>query len=147
PEPMAVIVRRVREFDASLLQELFAEAGATTISPNPAFFEDEKNILLVAYDSNRPSGFLYGYLLTSLRVKSPKLFLYSIDVATQYQHRGVGTLLIEELKSLARCESCSEIFVLTNKSNSAAIKLYERTGGTPENEDDVMFVYSGEAEV
>ncbi|HTK81820.1 MAG TPA: GNAT family N-acetyltransferase [Bacteroidota bacterium] len=138
---MALTVKRVRAFDPMLLQQLFSESGSTTISPNPAFFEDRKNILLVAYEGLRPCGFLCGYLLTSLRVQSPKLFLYSIDVAPEYRRRGAGTLLISELTSIARDNSCSEIFVLSNKSNNAAVRLYERTGGRPENPDDVMFVY------
>lgn len=138
---MSVVVKRVRVFDPDLLQQLFSESGSTMISPNPGFFADDKNLLLVAYAGSHPCGFLYGYLLTGLRVRVPKLFLYSIDVAARYQRQGVGTLLIEELKSIARSESCSEIFVLSNKSNNAAVQLYERTGGTPENPDDVMFVY------
>src|SRR5690349_12386803 len=138
---MSPVVKRVRKFDPALLQQLFSESGSTIISPNSQFFEDEKNLLLVAYEGSHPCGFLYGYLLAGLRVRAPKLFLYSIDVAPRYQRQGVGTLLIEELKSIARNEACSEIFVLSNKSNNAAVHLYERTGGTPENPDDVMFVY------
>ena len=118
-----------------------APARRSTVDSNPRFFEDENNILLVAYAGAERCGFLYGYVLESLRSKRPKLFLYSIDVVEAYRVRGVGTRLIESLKGIARQRSCQEIFVLTNRSNRAALKLYEATGGTIENPDDVMFVY------
>jgi ribosomal protein S18 acetylase RimI-like enzyme len=69
------------------------------------------------------------------------MFLYSIDVFPDFQGRGVGTALIEKLKGMALARGCSEIFVLTNASNSAANRLYQKTGGIRENPDDVMYVY------
>ena len=65
----------------------------------------------------------------------------SIDVFPDFQGRGVGTALIEKLKGMALARGCSEIFVLTNASNSAANRLYQKTGGIRENPDDVMYVY------
>ena len=69
------------------------------------------------------------------------MFLYSIDVVKNYQRMGVATKLISFLKEEAFVSNCSEIFVLTNNSNEAAMKMYKATGGIRENEDDVMFVY------
>ena len=138
---MAIEIKQIRTFDEGLVTKLFSRIGGKNIHPNHHFFEDEKNILLVAYTNAEPCGFLYGYLLESLRSKQPKLFLYSIDVIEQHRRKRVGTKLIEALKEIAREHSCHEIFVLTNRSNLAAMRLYETTGGSIENNDDVLFVY------
>jgi ribosomal protein S18 acetylase RimI-like enzyme len=103
---------------------------------------NRKAVLLVAYRENVPCGFLYAYLLDSPNSVQPKMFLYSIDVFENHQRGGIGTCLIRYLKRIGKRENCSEIFVLTNRSNNAAMKLYESTGGKKDNTDDVMFVYS-----
>jgi ribosomal protein S18 acetylase RimI-like enzyme len=138
---MPVEIKRIQEFKNDEIFNLFSRVGERTIDPNPRFFEDESNILLVAYAGAEPCGFLYGYLLESLRSKQPKVFLYSIDVVEEYRAKGVGTQLIETLKNIAKQRACQEIFVLTNRANLAAMKLYEKTGGAIESSDDVMFVY------
>ena len=35
-----------------------------------------------------------------------------------------------------------KMFVITNKSNKAAIELYKSSGAISENDDDIVFVYS-----
>ncbi len=134
-------VERMRELDGKLISHLFQAAGMAFIAANGTFFQDEDNILLVAREGGQPAGFLYAYVLEAPHDLRPKMFLYSIDVFPEFQRRGVGTALIEELKRLASDRNCSEIFVLTNASNLAANRLYQKTGGIRENPDDVMYVY------
>jgi GNAT superfamily N-acetyltransferase len=138
---MQVEIKRIREFDEKLIAQLFLQIGVKNIVPNRLFFKDEKNILLVAYDRSQPCGFLYAYLLDDIRRDRGKLFLYSIDVFESHRNEGVGTQLIGALKQVAEEHSCNEIFVITNKNNVAAVKLYEKTGGSAEHDDDVVFVY------
>lgn len=138
---MSTQIKKITKFDSKLIHHLFHEIEEEQALPNPQFFKEEQNILLVAYTDNRPCGFLYGYLLQDPKSENPKIFLYSVDVFKQYQKMGIGTDLINELKNIARANHCSEIFVLTNKSNEAAMKLYEKTGGQKEKDDDVLFIY------
>jgi ribosomal protein S18 acetylase RimI-like enzyme len=139
------IIKRISGYDKDLVALLFTKAGeGQNLDPSPGFFTDPNNILLAAYTGGTPSGFLYAYVLTGLKTPYPKILLYSIDVFKEYQRRGVGRLLITELKELARTKRCSEIFVITNRSNEAAMQLYARTGGVMESGDDVVFVYDKE---
>jgi ribosomal protein S18 acetylase RimI-like enzyme len=139
------IIKRIEEYDKGLVALLFTQAGeGQNLDPSPGFFSDSRNILLVAYTGGIPSGFLYAYILSGLKTPYPKMFLYSIDVFAPYRRQGIGSLLIGALKKLAQAGNCSEIFVLTNKSNEAAMQLYARTGGAIENGDDVLFVYERE---
>ncbi len=140
---MDTTVRRITEFDKDLIALLFIKAGEDQIiDPNIGFFYDSNNILLAAYKGERPAGFLYAYILPGLKTPYPKLFLYSIDVFPSFQRQNIAAKLINELKNIAYENNCSEIFVLTNNSNKAAMSLYQKTGGNIENNDDVLFVYS-----
>lgn len=134
-------IARMRVMEEELVLHLFQAAGMEARGANGAFFQDEDNILLVASVEGQPAGFLYAYVLEAPHLPQPKMFLYSIDVFPDFQGRGVGTALIEKLKGMALARGCSEIFVLTNASNSAANRLYQKTGGIRENPDDVMYVY------
>lgn len=133
-------IKRLFQRDSALVVRLFREAGMETDGVNERFFQED-NILLVAKKDGEPAGFLYAHLLEMPHSTRPKLFLYSIDVFPQFQQQGIGTALIEELKRIGVSKNCSEIFVLTNENNTAANRLYQRTGGVRENPDDVMYVY------
>lgn len=100
--------------------------------------------MLVAYNNRIPVGFLYAYILSDLKTPFPKIFLYSIDVFVDFRRQNIASQLITELKNIAFNKKCSEIFVLTNKSNQPAINLYHKTGGKIANNDDVLFVYERE---
>jgi ribosomal protein S18 acetylase RimI-like enzyme len=139
------IIKQIQKFDKELVASLFLKAGEDrNISPAAVFFGDSNNILLVAYTNGIPSGFLYAYVLKSLKTAYPKMFLYSIDVFESCRRKGIASKLITALKKLAKINKCSEIFVMTNKGNEAAMKLYVKTGGKVENNDDVLFVYDRE---
>jgi len=109
---------------------------------NSAFLENYNNYLLVAYIDNDFAGFLYGYEQQRLERKTPMMFLYSIDVLEKYHRLGVGKALINTLKSICTENKFMKMFVITNKSNTAAIKLYQSTGGIEQTDDDTLFSYS-----
>jgi len=137
-----VTISRIEELKTELIKDLCIKAEMKIDKINGKFFNDEKNIFLVAFDEKSPCGFLYGYLLECFQTERPYMFLYSIDVFDGYKRRGVGEKLIEKLKDIAVKYKCSEIFVLTNDSNDAAKGLYEKIGAIRENMDDVMYVYN-----
>ena len=142
---METILKRITEFDKGLVAQLFQRLGEKDINPNPSFFRDIDTILLVSYTDGVPSGFLYAYALPGLETPYPKMFLYSIDVFDGFCRKGIGSKLIGDLRNLANAAGCSELFVLTNRSNEAAMDFYGKTGGKIENGDDVLFVYGREA--
>ena len=139
---MRTVIRQIHKYENSLIKSIFLKAHGRFHSASKRFFMNRSNILLIAFHKNIPCGFLYAYLLDSLNSNHPKMFLYSIDVFDDYKRTGIGTLLVNHLKRISKKHNCSEIFVLTNKSNAAAMKFYASTNGKRENTDDVMFVYS-----
>lgn len=142
---MTTTVKRMKQFDKSTLSVLLERAGERYFEPNPDFFADEKNVLLVSYTNGLLSGFLWAYVLLCPDNCNPKMLLYSIDVFDEFRRKGIASQLIGELKTIARMHSCREMFVPTSKSNSAATALYRATGGKNENDDDITFIYDREA--
>jgi len=134
-------IRHLQQAETGLIKCLFATAGMQVDQVNRKFFTDDRNILLAAYITGEPAGFLYAYKLERMNSAKPLILLYSIDVFKLFRKQGIGTALIEMLKEMAASAGCSEIFVLTNESNIAATKLYQKTGGVRENYDDVMYTY------
>ena len=135
-------ILRMEKLDAELIECLCKYSEMKIEKINEKFFNDKKNIIIVAFDSQNPCGFLYGYLLECFHTERPYLFLYSIDVFDGYKRKGIGGKLIEKFKEIAIKNNCSEIFVFTNDSNDAAKGLYEKIGAIRENMDDVMYVYN-----
>jgi len=142
---MATVIKRINKLDKSLVTQLFQKANeGNNIAPNPEFYSNAHNIMLVSYTDSIPSGFLWAYILPDLKTPYPAMLLYSIDVFADFQRHGIATKLITELKHLAKVNDCRKMFVPTSKSNQPAMNLYEKTGGKAENDDDIIFTYSKE---
>ena len=96
---METYIERITEFEGDLIRDLFEKAGESHGQPNPGFFDDEKNIMLVSRTGGAVSGFLWAYILDSPNSPFPKLLLlYSIDVFELFRRRGIATLMIRHLK-------------------------------------------------
>ena len=106
------------------------------------FLKKETNILLVALDGVTPVGFLLAYELDRIDKPNPMILLYEISVDENHRRQGAATALITALKAICRERSVVKMWVLTNESNRAAMRIYESTGGELMEEDDLtMFVY------
>lgn len=127
-----------RVLDAAYLFDRAPEPESTR-----AYLTDDRNYLLLAYVDDGPAaGFVRGTALGRPDGPEVQLFLYEIAVAPEYQRRGVGTALIRGLERICRDEGMAEMFVLTNRSNTAAMRLYACTGGRIEADDEQMFVWT-----
>jgi aminoglycoside 3-N-acetyltransferase I len=97
--------------------------------------------LIVAKIAERVVGVLIAHRLARLDSKRAHVLLYEIDVLPDFQKRGVASAMVQTLKDLARQTGAFEVWVVTNKSNDAAIRLYRATGGAAMRDDDVVFEY------
>jgi ribosomal protein S18 acetylase RimI-like enzyme len=142
---MKTDIERMNEFDGEVLSYLLKRTDVQNPEPNPGFFKDDKNILLFSRTNGILSGFLWAHSLVSPYTLKPKMLLYSIDVFPEFRRTGIATMLIRELKGIARSLKCRAMFVPTGKNNVAAIVLYRSTGGRSENDDDITFTYDRDA--
>lgn len=139
-------VRRLETVDA----DLAAEAVRAVKGPAPdasfgkayfrRFLARAENILIVADEDGLPVGFLLAYALDRVDRDRRMVCLYEIGVAETHRRRGVGRALVEEVKAHCRRGNVMKAWVVTSRSNRAAIRLYESTGARA-GADDVVFVW------
>lgn len=105
-----------------------------------SFINDNNAYGFIAKENNNIVGFAYAYTL--LRPDGKTMFyLHSIGMLPTYQNNGYGTKLMTFVRDYAKKLGCSEMFLITNKSNKSACKCYENAGGVSEAIDDVVYVY------
>ena len=85
------------------------------------FLSRPENYLIIATDCDLPIGYLVAYLLERVDRDQTMMFLYEICVAESHQRLGVGTAMIQLLKSHCRQQRVMKMWVHTNKSNAAAV--------------------------
>ena len=94
------------------------------------FLANDANHLLIAYVEGEPAGFVTATELTHPDQPAPELFLNELGVDEAYRGRWIGKELVAELWELARDRGCRGMWVLTDESNPAALKVYAAAGGT-----------------
>jgi ribosomal protein S18 acetylase RimI-like enzyme len=108
-----------------------------------AYLADDRNYLLLAYlDDGTVAGFVRGTELRRLDGPERQMLLYEIGVAPEYHRQGIGTALIRALEQICRDQGFAEMFVFTNRSNTAAMRLYVATGAHTEADDEQMLVWT-----
>jgi aminoglycoside 3-N-acetyltransferase I len=107
-----------------------------------AFLARPENLLIVAGEPGAPAGFLVAYALDRVDRARRMACLYEIEVAESRRGRGVGRALVDELLAWCRRERVMKAWVVTSRSNTAAVRLYETAGARPgAGDDDVVFVF------
>lgn len=89
---------------------------------------DPRTLMLVAFDDERPVGFVLAHELPRRHGDRSKLFVYEVDVAESHQRRGIGKALLARLAELARERGIRIGFVLTDHDNVPANALYGGAG-------------------
>jgi ribosomal protein S18 acetylase RimI-like enzyme len=104
------------------------------------FLRDPRHHLAVAIDANVVVGFASAVHYVHPDKPSPELWINEIGVADAHQGQGIGKALIGSLLHVARRLGCTEAWVLTDRDNERAMRLYESGGGTA-TRDHVMFTF------
>jgi GNAT superfamily N-acetyltransferase len=113
----------------------------TTGAVEPAaFLGVPGTALVVAVDDGHVVGCAYGHELVHPDGERTML-LYSLDVAEASRRRGIGTQLVNAFIEHARGLGCTEVWVLTEDDNAAALTTYAAAGGKREPEDPVMLTW------
>jgi ribosomal protein S18 acetylase RimI-like enzyme len=142
-------VKRLKSQDAELAQRTInslkpaKERNCKDVTTDymRTFLGEDKNILILGLEDNSPAGFALAYLLDRVDRNQAMMLFYEIVVSDHHRAHGIGKMMVNELKRIGRDLNVTEIWVLTNKSNSAAVNLYRSTGAKKVGDDDVLFVY------
>jgi len=114
-------------FDHAIDEKLSAE-----------FLDDLRHHVAVAIDGDTLVGMASAVHYVHPD-KPPELWINEVGVAEAYRNQGIAKELLRALFDLARRLDCREAWVLTDRDNVPAMKLYTSTGGKPT--DQVMFTF------
>ncbi|MEM7725711.1 MAG: GNAT family N-acetyltransferase [Cyanobacteria bacterium P01_A01_bin.45] len=102
------------------------------------FLADPRHHLAIAIESDLVVGFASA--LHYVHPDKPsELWINEVGVAPTHQRQGIGKKLLQKLLKIAHSLGCHEAWVLTERSNPVAMRLYESVGGTEAPDDVVMF--------
>ena len=104
------------------------------------FLRDPRHHLAVAIEEGVVVGFASAvhYLHPD---KPAELWVNEVGVAPTHHRRGVAKGLLALLFGVGRREGCRAAWVLTERSNAPAMRLYESCGGTEAADETVMFSF------
>jgi aminoglycoside 3-N-acetyltransferase I len=146
---MVYDVKKLSAKDMALAKELFVFLQKEEGIASPAISSDEylKDILsredfyvIVALNNGSVIGGLTAYELPRFKEEVKELFLYEMAVNQVYKKNGVAKEIIEFTKKIASEKGVREMFVGTSVRNTAAMRLFEKTGGREENK--AWYVYT-----
>jgi len=105
------------------------------------FLSDPRHHLAVAIADGEVIGFASGVHYVHPD-KPAELWINEVGVAAGQQGRGVGTAVVRALLEHGRRLGCREAWVLTDRTNDAAMRLYASAGGREAPGETVMFEFN-----
>lgn len=95
--------------------------------------KNENTIFVVAKYEEEIIGGLTAHQLASTYFEANEIYVYDLAVHLEFQRKGIGTRLIEELKKISCSKGDKEIFLQADIKDEYAIDFYKKIGGVPEN--------------
>jgi len=129
--------------DEAQLQFVAPDVFDDYIDPRRAaeFLADPRHHLAVAMDGNVVVGFVSAVHYVHPDKENPELWINEVGVAESHRGQGIARKLMEAVIEEARRQNCPVAWVLTHRSNHAAMRLYASCGGVEAPEDAVMFEF------
>ncbi|HJY37831.1 MAG TPA: GNAT family N-acetyltransferase [Steroidobacteraceae bacterium] len=139
---MAIEFRKLGAADAAVLDCVADGVFDDAVQPALAreFLDDARHHLAVALDDGIVVGFASGVHYVHPD-KPPELWINEVGVAPTHLRRGLAQALLRLLFDAARALGCSQAWVLTDRDNAAAMRLYASVGGDPGDREHVMFEF------
>jgi GNAT superfamily N-acetyltransferase len=108
-----------------------------------SFLADESNYLVAAYEEDgTPVGFAFGYSLPRIDRPMNMMYVYEVGVVEGRRNQGIGKAIMTEMVRICRDEGFMEMFVITGRENTPAMRLYSRSGGiAADDEQAVIFCW------
>jgi GNAT superfamily N-acetyltransferase len=105
------------------------------------FLADARHHLAVAIAGGVVVGFVSAVHYMHPDKPAPELWINEVGVAPSHQGQGIARRLMKAVLQEARQLGCAVAWVLTHRSNHAAMRLYASCGGVEAPEDAVMFEF------
>jgi GNAT superfamily N-acetyltransferase len=140
---MAIEIKLLAPGEGAILQHVAPGVFDDPIHPARAaeFLADPRHHLAAAIDDGSVVGFVSAVHYVHPDKPAPELWINEVSVAVAHRRCGLATRLLRRVFEQARTLGCSEAWVLTDRSNPAAMRLYTAAGATNPPADAVMFTF------
>jgi aminoglycoside 6'-N-acetyltransferase I len=137
-----VEIRILRAGDESVLSSVAAGVFDRGVDPRRTaeFLAGPRHHLAVAVEEGRVVGFASAVHYVHPD-KPAELWINEVGVAATHRGRGLAKDLLRALFGVGRQLGCREAWVLTDRSNAPAMRLYAGVGGVEVPKDQVMFTF------
>ncbi|MBL8057010.1 MAG: GNAT family N-acetyltransferase [Anaerolineales bacterium] len=138
---MPIEIRFLQPGDEAQLEHLAADVFDDPLVPAAAaaFLGDARHHLAVAVDQGQVVGFVSAVHYLHPDKPRPEFWINEVGVAPSHQARGIGKALLHAVLERARGLGCAEAWVLTERGNVPAQRLYQALGGEEAPDEIVMF--------
>lgn len=140
PPFMSIDVRLLGPDDALLVMHV--APGVFDNDPDPAltaeFLGDPRHHFAAAIDGDLLVGMASAVHYVHPD-KPPQLWINEVAVAPSHHNQGIAKRLLRLLIELGEQMHCTELWVLTNRANTIACRLYESVGAEAPGEDCLMY--------
>jgi aminoglycoside 6'-N-acetyltransferase I len=146
---MAVDIKLLGPRDAGVLAKVAPDVFDDPIDAGLAeeFLADPRHHLAVAVEDGWVVGFVSAVHYVHPDKQRPELWINEVGVAATHRGRGLATRLLRAVFEAARRVGCAEAWVLTDRANTAAMRLYAAAGRARAPTDHVMFTFELDAEL
>ena len=136
-------IRILRAGDEAVLDRVALDAFDDPIVPAAAraFLADPRHHLAVAIDDGVVVGFVSAVHYLHPDKPSPELWINEVSVAETHRGKGLAKRILGAILEAGRALGCSEAWVLTERDNAPAMRLYASAGGVEAPKDAVMFTF------
>lgn len=140
---MEIKIQILQSGDDVFLDNLAPEVFDDPIIPNISqqFLADPRHHLAVALEGERVVGFASGVHYLHPDKPRPEFWINEVGVAPTHQGQGIGKDLLQALLAVAKGLGCAEAWVLTERDNLPAMRLYTALGGEEAPDEAVMFTF------
>ena len=140
---MTLEYRMLGAGDSAILDRVAEGVFDGAVQPALAreFLGDDRHHLAVAIDE----GIVVGFVSAVHYVhpdKPAELWINEVAVAPSHFRRGIAQCLLRMVFEAGRSLGCTQAWVLTDRGNTAAMRLYASVGGAPGAHDHVMFDFA-----
>ena len=140
---MSIEIRVLRRDEGTILEHVAPEVFDDPVIQQVAeqFLGDPRHHLAVAIDGNLVVGFASGVHYLHPDKPQPEFWINEVGVAPAHQAQGLGKALMRSLLAVAQSLGCAEAWVLTERNNTPALRLYKAIGGAEAPDETVMFTF------
>lgn len=138
---MTVSIQILGPDDTAVLSQVAPDVFDNEVDPDLAreFLHDPRHHIAVAMEEGMVVGFASAVHYVHPD-KPPELWINEVGVAPTHHSRGIGKQVLSAILAVGRTLGCREAWVLTDRSNVAAMRLYHAVGGG-EASDHAMITF------